>query len=136
MKTQENPTQRTSYSLPDDWTDLDKYYLAYKVFTHAATHTNQPDDSETAKLAYTVFEGLRQLIISTPIKSQGDIETKLAILEHLVEFEHLDHKGNRDYSTMNPDETAALDICAQMRTHINASKCDNQRNAENAQKAQ
>lgn len=132
MNTQE---KQSTYTLPENWTDLDKLYLCYRVLMHDGHYTREPDEteSESAQLIASIFQAVRQALISSPIKSQGDIEIKLAVLEKLVEFEHLDHKGQRDYSTMNPDESAALDILAQMRTAMGKAQGDNQRKQESAQ---
>lgn len=133
MKTQEN---QISYTLPDNWTDLDKLYLCHKVLMHdgvfsrASSYKNY-DDAQINLMA-NIITAVEQAIITLPPIHKGDLHTKLTFLQYLLTSDHLDNSGHLIFNSIDGTALSACEIAKQLDIAIDGALTDNQRKKKDA----
>ena len=118
---------RTSFTLPKDWSDLEKLWLAFKVMDadNATNRTETGDDRDD--IACNVWQALLQAVLIAPVKTQEDLLIKLEALDYNLTAHLLDNEGRIKYSEVNWLELEAHAINKQLTAVIEKHYIDDQR---------
>ena len=133
MNTQEN---QISYTLPENWTDLDKLYLCYKVLMHdgvfsrASSYKNY--DEANLQLMANIFTAVEQALITCPPHDKGDIYTKVQFMQELLKSNHLDNNNEIIPESISGTELGALEIARQLEKAIDNNLTPDQRKHKEA----
>lgn len=105
---------RTSFNLPNDWTDLEKLWLAFKVLdADNSLLRNEVNDSRD-DIAYNVWQALLQAVIIAPVKTHEDLLIKLEAMDFSLTSHLRDNKGNIKLDCVNWLELEAHAINKQL----------------------
>lgn len=106
---------RTSFTLPKDWSDLEKLYLAFKVMEADNSLQRQDTFDDRDEIFSNIWEALQQAILVAPVKTQEDILIKLDIMDFFSTAHLKDSEGRIALSKINWLELEAHAINKQLK---------------------
>ena len=106
---------RTSFVLPNDWTDLEKLWLAFKVINADNSVFKQDTFDERDDVFDTLWNALLQAVLIAPARTHEDILIKLEALDFNLTAHLKDNKGNIKLSCVNWLELEAHAINKQLK---------------------
>ena len=112
---------RTSFVLPDDWTDIEKMFLLWKVIRKDLCNCRCFYKGDEEDLLNNIESAILQALIILPIKNKRDIYPKLKILQYCTEYHLYNHEGKINYDDLCGLELEASAINEQLQRAIEAT---------------
>ena len=112
---------RTSFVLPDDWTDIEKMFLLWKVIRKDFCTCKSFYKGDEEDLLNNIESAILQALIVLPIKDRRDIYPKLKIMQYCIEYHLYNHEGKINYDDLCGFELEASAINEQLQRAIEAT---------------
>lgn len=112
--TNNNLIDRTAFTLPEDWSDIEKLYLVFKVLDADCTIHKSSYNNDEEDLLFRIYNAVMQALVVLPIKKPQDIFPKLKVMEYCMENHLYDEKHKLVISRCEGLELEAKEICEQL----------------------
>lgn len=122
---------RTSFVLPNDWTDIEKFYLLWKVIRQDFCTSRFFYKGDEEDLLNTIEMAILQALVILPIKAKEDIYPKLKVMQYCIEYHLYDNTCRIDHDNIQGYELEASEIDKQLQEAIKATYTHNQSEHEN-----